>query len=205
MNYRIKRGEQEFGPYSLAELKQYLAEGRVVPTDLARSEGMDDWAPVQSVIGDIGLAQPVHAALWELAQPGDVVVLRYLFDRPQVWTDELVGYLLVVRVMAGAADVLRRGEHIGVDLLTERLSPRFRRLAELWGLAAVILVSGCLVAAGWELAEFSYSIGLFSEGYLELPLWLPQAAVPAGAALLAIAAINRLLRLLLGLNGTEDQ
>lgn len=61
MKYRIKRGEQEFGPYSLAELKQYVAEGRVVPTDLALSEGMDDWAPVQSVIGDIGLAQPVAA------------------------------------------------------------------------------------------------------------------------------------------------
>ena len=61
MNYRIKRGDQEFGPYSLAELKQYLAEGRVVPTDLARSEGMDDWAPVQTVIGDIGLAQPPAA------------------------------------------------------------------------------------------------------------------------------------------------
>jgi hypothetical protein len=57
MNYRIKRGDQEFGPYSLAELKQYLAEGRVVPTDLALSEGMDEWAPVRTVIGDIGLAQ----------------------------------------------------------------------------------------------------------------------------------------------------
>jgi len=135
------------------------------------------------------------------AAVGYGVVLRYLFNRPQVWTDELVGYLLVVLVMAGAADVLRRGEHIGVDLVTERLSPKARRLAEIWGMAAVVLVSGCLAAAGWELAEFSYSVGLFSDGYLEVPMWLPQAAVPIGAALLAIAALNRLLRLLFGLNG----
>lgn len=53
MNYRIKRGDQEFGPYSLSELKQYLAEGRIVSTDLARSEGMEDWAPVSEVAGDL--------------------------------------------------------------------------------------------------------------------------------------------------------
>lgn len=53
MNYRIKRGDQEFGPYSLPELKQYLAEGRIVSTDLARSEGMEDWAPIHEVSGDL--------------------------------------------------------------------------------------------------------------------------------------------------------
>jgi len=61
MNYRIKRGEQEFGPYSLAELKQYLGEGRIVPTDLALSEGMEAWTPVSQVIGDVGLAQAAPA------------------------------------------------------------------------------------------------------------------------------------------------
>jgi C4-dicarboxylate transporter DctQ subunit len=134
---------------------------------------------------------------------GYSVALRYLFNRPQVWTDELVGYLLVALVMAGAAETLRRGEHIGVDLVTERLSLGGRRLAEIWGMAAVALVSGCLVAAGWEVAAFSHSVGLISDGYLEVPMWLPQAAVPAGAGLLGIAALNRLLRLLVGLEGPQ--
>jgi len=134
---------------------------------------------------------------------GYSVALRYLFNRPQVWTDQLVGYLLVVVVLAGAAEALRRGEHIGVDLITERLSVAARRLAEIWGMAAVVLVSGCLVAAGWEVVSFSYDVGLVSDGYLEVPMWLPQAAVPAGAALLGIAALNRLLRLLIGLEGPQ--
>ena len=134
---------------------------------------------------------------------GYSVALRYLFNRPQVWTDQLVGYLLVVVVLAGAAEALRRGEHIGVDLITERLSVAARRLAEIWGMAAVVLVSGCLVAAGWDVVSFSYDVGLVSDGYLEVPMWLPQAAVPAGAGLLGVAALNRLLRLLFGLNGPE--
>jgi hypothetical protein len=61
MNYRIRRGDQEFGPYSLAELKQYLAEGRIVPADLARSEGMEEWTPVSQVLGDASLGQSVAA------------------------------------------------------------------------------------------------------------------------------------------------
>ena len=62
MNYRIKRGDQEFGPYSLAELKQYVAEGRIIPTDLARSEGMEDWAPIAEVTGNVDVTAPVTGA-----------------------------------------------------------------------------------------------------------------------------------------------
>jgi C4-dicarboxylate transporter DctQ subunit len=49
------------------------------------------------------------------------VAARYLFGQPQVWTDELVSYLVVLLVMTAAAEVLRRGEHISIDLLVERL------------------------------------------------------------------------------------
>jgi hypothetical protein len=68
MNYRIKRGDQEFGPYSLAELKQYISEGRIIPTDLAMSEGMEDWAPVSAVTGNVDVAVPLPGA--DTVQPG---------------------------------------------------------------------------------------------------------------------------------------
>ena len=62
MNYRIKRGDQEFGPYSLAELKQYIAEGRIIPTDLARNEGMEDWEPIAEVTGNVDVSASVTGA-----------------------------------------------------------------------------------------------------------------------------------------------
>jgi hypothetical protein len=58
MNYTIKRGDQQYGPYSLADLQRYVASGNVLLTDLCRSEGMADWVPVSQVIGTI----PVPAA-----------------------------------------------------------------------------------------------------------------------------------------------
>jgi hypothetical protein len=62
MNYRIKRGEQEFGPYTLAELQHYVQTLYISPEDLALSEGMTEWIPVSQVLGDI----PIPPA----AQPG---------------------------------------------------------------------------------------------------------------------------------------
>jgi len=58
MNYFIKRDQQEYGPYTLADLQRYLAQGNILMSDLARSEGMTDWAPVSQIIGNI----PVQAA-----------------------------------------------------------------------------------------------------------------------------------------------
>ena len=61
MDYKIKRGDQEFGPYGLVELKRYVAEGRIAATDLAKSEGMEEWAPVSQVTGDMEIPQPAVA------------------------------------------------------------------------------------------------------------------------------------------------
>lgn len=53
MNYRIKRGDQEFGPYSLSDLQRYMQSSHVLASDLALSEGMSDWIPVSQILGDI--------------------------------------------------------------------------------------------------------------------------------------------------------
>jgi hypothetical protein len=53
MDYLVRRGEEQFGPYTLAELQEYAQAGRVLPTDLAKSEGLADWVPVSQILGNI--------------------------------------------------------------------------------------------------------------------------------------------------------
>jgi C4-dicarboxylate transporter DctQ subunit len=158
----------------------------------------------ERLVGAVAVAGEIAAAAVTLvmtALVGYGVVLRYVWNRPQVWTDELVSYLVVLMVMLAAAETLRRGEHITIDLVTERLGRRARRRVDVAGMAAVVAVSGLLVVSGWDMVAFSWTMGVRSTGYLALPEWLPQSAVPLGFALLAAAAANRLLRLLLGLEG----
>ncbi len=59
MKYYIQRQEHEYGPYTLADLQRYIAQGNIVLADLTRSEGMTDWVPVSQVIGNIPI--PVSA------------------------------------------------------------------------------------------------------------------------------------------------
>ena len=129
---------------------------------------------------------------------GYSVLMRYLFNHPQTWTDELSGYLLVLIVMMGLAEALRRGDHIGVDLLTSRLSEKGRRLIEIWGMLAVIAFSTILLTSRWQMVAFSYSVGLISDGYVEAPMWIPKSTQLIGFSLLILAAVNRLIQLLTG-------
>jgi hypothetical protein len=61
MKYYIQRQLNEYGPYTLADLQRYIAQGSVLLTDLTRSEGMTDWVPVSQVIGNIPIPVSVQA------------------------------------------------------------------------------------------------------------------------------------------------
>lgn len=131
------------------------------------------------------------------------VLMRYFLNQPIPWVDELVGYLLVGLVMLAAADALRRGEHISVDLVTERLGPGGRRLTAAAGQLAVLVAGVALVVGGWQTAAFSKLLGIYSTGYLAVPIYLPQLLIPLGGLLLAVAASVGLLRMAVGQSATD--
>ena len=124
------------------------------------------------------------------------VVMRYVLNTPQVWTDELMGYLMVAVVMFGLGETVRRGDHINVDLVTARLGPRGQVLARIWGLVAMIAVAAVLLVRSWDMVAFSRMVDLLSEGYLAMPIWIPQSSLLVGFVLMILASVNQLLRIL---------
>lgn len=46
MTYRVARSGQIFGPYTDAEIRQYLASGNIGMSDMVQAEGSFDWVPV---------------------------------------------------------------------------------------------------------------------------------------------------------------
>jgi TRAP-type C4-dicarboxylate transport system permease small subunit len=158
----------------------------------------------------IGLAADGAAALSALGVLASLalitwaVVMRYAFNRAPVWVDDIVGFMLVGIVMLGAAQVLRRGEHIGVDLLTARLSERARRWAEGWSALAVLAVALIFVVNGWRTAMFSKQLGIVADGRVEIPVYWLQLLLPLGGLLLALAALEALLRLAGGAPAVAD-
>jgi len=126
------------------------------------------------------------------------VVMRYVFNRPPVWADEVVGFMLVGIVMLGAAQSLRRGEHIGVDILVARLGARGRFWAQLWSSLSVLVVSIIFIVNGWRTAMFSRQLGILTEGNLEIPVFWLQLFLPLGGLMMLLVALEAIARLLVG-------
>ena len=122
------------------------------------------------------------------------VVNRYILNTPITWTDELSGYLVVALVMLGAADALRRGDHISVDLITSRLNKRGKRLVEIWGYIVVLIFSSVLLMSSKHTIGYSLNFEIVSEGYLEVPMWIPQSFLILGGSLVFLVALIKLTR-----------
>ncbi len=127
---------------------------------------------------------------------GYSVVNRYILGTPITWSDELSGYLVVALVMLGAAESLRLGDHISVDLITSRLGAKGRWISRIWGNLMVLVLAVCLLISAKATLAYSYNFGILSEGYLEVPMWIPQSFIILGAALLALVAGANLLVLI---------
>lgn len=126
------------------------------------------------------------------------VVARYVVGQPLEGVDEASGYLVVAMVMVGAAEALRTGHHISIDLVVDLVGRRGRRWFDAWANLTVLIFAVLLFKTGWRTALFSYEFDAYSSGQLELPLWIPQAALPVGAALLGLTAVARLIQALTG-------
>ncbi len=129
------------------------------------------------------------------------IVRRYLLGQPLQWSDEFNGYLVVAMVMLGIAATFRINGHIGVDLLTTRLDPAKRKLFEVASNVAVLAFAVIFTSSAIDTVVFSYDFGNYSTDYMEIQLWIVQAPMVAGGAMLALTAALNILERILGVNG----
>ncbi|HZV92209.1 MAG TPA: TRAP transporter small permease [Caldimonas sp.] len=151
-----------------------------------------------AALATAAMAVAALALLLSLALIGWAVVMRYAFNAAPIWVDDVVGFLLVAIVMLAAADTLRRGEHIGVDLLVTNLPLRRRRWVAAWAAFATALIAGVLVWNGWGAAMLAKTLGMVTEGALEWPSWLLMLLMPLGGMLLLLTAVEAFWRAIAG-------
>ena len=168
-------------------------------TDRREGPALRALGHVVHLMAGVGMALAAASLLLSLCLIGWAVVMRYVFNAPPVWVDEVVGFLLVATVMLAAARTLRRGEHIAVDVLVDRLSPKARLWVRGWAALAVAAVAIVLIVNGWETAQLARMLGLVTEGNLEWPTWLLMLLMPIGGVLLLLAAIEAFWRAAAGL------
>ncbi len=119
---------------------------------------------------------------------------RYVLGNPTKVADELSGYLLVAITFFAAAYTLKKGMHIRVDILVDRLSIRARKI---WVLAADSIGLVFIIIVTWQslkLVMFNLETGTRSATPLRTLMFIPQLGVPVGLAMLAVAVVYQLVR-----------
>ncbi|KIC15688.1 MULTISPECIES: TRAP transporter small permease [unclassified Leisingera] len=111
---------------------------------------------------------------------------------------DFTGFFLAASTFLALAYALRAGGHIRVTLLTNRLPSRGRAVVEMAVTLLALVMSGYATWYMGLLLLESLEFGDRSAGMVSVPLWLPQAPVTLGLAILTLALADELVSMLRG-------
>ena len=125
------------------------------------------------------------------------VVGRYVAPRYAIsWAEEVIVYLIIWGIMLAASQLVRTDGHVRPDLVLRAVSPRVQRWMEAVNCLVALVFCAGMAAYGWSIVETSWMLDERSSSDLQFPMWLYSAAVPTGAALMAVRYLIRLYRYL---------
>jgi TRAP-type C4-dicarboxylate transport system permease small subunit len=126
------------------------------------------------------------------------IVLRNTVLRGFVWANEVSEYALYLMTLLTAPWLLRRGQHVRLDLILTVVPHRIAWLMEAAGDILGFIVCVVLIRYGTGMAYDSWRLGAITIKNLVFPEWWLLAPLPATFALLAIEFVFRFDRLLKG-------
>jgi TRAP-type C4-dicarboxylate transport system permease small subunit len=119
--------------------------------------------------------------------------------------DDYAAWSMAAMAFLGLAHTFKSGEMIRVGLLVDRLKGRSRRMAEILALAVGLACTGYFSWYAIRLTYDSWRLNDMSQGIVPVPLWIPQIGFVAGTALLTIAFLDELIRVLSGKKPTYER
>lgn len=131
------------------------------------------------------------------------VFTRFVMRDPSSWTEELAIFLLIWIGLLGSAVALRRGAHLGIDILVTRMSERWARITAIFVFLCVIffsvsvlLIGGAtMVAVVLQNNQISPALGI-RMGYIYL-------ALPISGFFIAMYAVEFIVTEIRALAGRE--
>ncbi|HZQ00747.1 MAG TPA: TRAP transporter small permease [Reyranella sp.] len=120
------------------------------------------------------------------------IIGRYVFSVSLSWAEETMLFLMIGSVFLAAGPVGYLGRHIRMDVVVLLLPPRARKTFEIF--SDVVTAATCIMLAwfAWPVVTMLAELDQRSDT-ANIPLALPQAALPIGLVLMAFLIIVRLL------------
>ena len=136
-------------------------------------------------LANICLAIAAIALLCIVAINGANVIARYVLNKPFSWAEELMLFLMILSVFAGAIAVTWRNLHIRIDTFIERMPPAVHRAALIIGSLISIAVILIVAHSSARIVSLLHMLDQRSDA-LSAPSWIPQSFVSVGLGTIAL-------------------
>ena len=115
------------------------------------------------------------------------VLIRFVFNQPSSWTEEIIGRLLIWTVALGVVAAFRQGALVSVDVMLRWSRGRWRQAVRLIILIVTATFLGLLAWVGYDLA---WRIRFQTFASIPISISWAYLALPVGAtfSLLAVLA-----------------
>ena len=117
------------------------------------------------------------------------VIARKVFNHSLAFSDEMSTYLFVLMSFMGTAIAARRGAHLGLSIVTDRLSPDARRALNIIMYAVSALFCLLIIVFGVQMVVSQYNFGQETAA-MQWPEWIYGAFVPVGAFFAMVAFLQ---------------
>ncbi len=156
---------------------------------------------IDTINEHIGKASTWLVLIVVLISAGNAVT-RYGLDWSSNGLLEIQWYLFSAIFLFGAAYVLLKNEHIRIDILAGRLSPRAQNWIDVFGIVVFLLPVAVMVTyLSWEPFMNAWTSNEMSANPGGLVRWPVRLVLPAGFALLVLQALSELVKRIAFLTG----
>ncbi len=119
------------------------------------------------------------------------IIGRYFLSVSLSWAEEAMLFLMIGCVFLGAGPVGWAGRHIRMDVVVSLLPPRARKAFDVFSDLVTIATCVALAIFAWPVMTMLSELDQRSET-ANIPMVIPQIAIPAGLLLMALLIAVRL-------------
>jgi len=122
-------------------------------------------------------------------------ISRTLFNMPTKWTSSLSVVMMLYAIFLGSAYCFHKDGHIRVELILDRLGPKYYRLFLFFG---YLICAATLVILAWKSIQFTtraFRLDWLTLTTIQFPLGYVSIIIPIGCILMLLAISVKVLEL----------
>ncbi|MBX6322218.1 MAG: TRAP transporter small permease subunit [Rhodospirillaceae bacterium] len=122
------------------------------------------------------------------------VIARYLFNSPTNWVHESMFLMFGMQYMISGAYAYREDQHVRVDVVYARFSPRRKAIADIITSLFFFIFTGTMLWTGVRFATDAIALGEDSFTEWGIQYWPVKLMIPVGAGLIVLQGLAKLIK-----------